>query len=93
VIALLREHGHEVTERRIEIDEWIEGMRSGEISEAFACGTAASIAPIAQLKGADFKVGDANAGPGQVAMTIRKALTDIQYGRAEDRHGWMLRLA
>jgi len=59
VIALLREHGHEVSERQIEIDEWIEGMRSGEISEAFACGTGASISPIGMLKGADFSVGTA----------------------------------
>jgi branched-chain amino acid aminotransferase len=23
---------------------------------------------------------------------LRKELTDIQYGRAEDRHGWLTRL-
>ncbi len=25
-------------------------------------------------------------------MALRKELTDIQYGRAEDRHGWLTRL-
>jgi len=93
VIALLQERGHEVIERQIDIQEWIDGVRAGEITEAFACGTAASIAPIALLKGSDFSVGDADAAPGAVAMGIRKALTDIQYGRAEDTHGWMLQLA
>jgi len=93
VITLLRERGHAVAERQIAIDEWIEGMRSGEIVEAFACGTGASISPIGQLKGADFSVGTVGGEPGEVTMGIRKALTDIQYGRAEDRHGWLLQLA
>jgi len=93
VITLLRERGHEVTERQIDIEEWIEGMRSGEISEAFACGTGASISPIGALKGSNFSVGTAGGEPGEVTMVIRKALTDIQYGRAPDPHGWMMRLA
>jgi branched-chain amino acid aminotransferase len=25
-------------------------------------------------------------------MSLRQELTDIQYGRAADRHGWMVRL-
>ena len=29
---------------------------------------------------------------GPLTMELRKELTDIQYGRAEDRHGWMTRL-
>jgi len=92
VIALLQERGHAVDERPIAIDEWIDGVRSGEISEAFACGTAASISPIGVLKGEDFSIGDPDAEPGEVTLSIRAALTDIQYGRAADPHGWMLRL-
>lgn len=93
VIQLLRDRGHDVTERRIAIDEWIDGVRSGEIAEVFACGTAASISPIGVLKGPDFSVGNADGEPGEVTMAIRAALTDIQYGRAPDRHGWLTRLA
>ncbi|MDR6990934.1 branched-chain amino acid aminotransferase [Luteimonas sp. 3794] len=92
VIQLLRDRGHTVTERRVEITEWIEGVRSGEIAEVFACGTAASISPIGVLKGHDFSVGDADAQPGEITMAIRKDLLDIQYGRAPDRHGWLTRL-
>jgi len=32
-------------------------------------------------------VGDGQ--PGKVTMKVRKTLTDIQYGRAEDPYGWM----
>ncbi len=92
VIQLLRDRGHEVVERRIDIAEWIDGVRSGEIAEVFACGTAASISPIGVLKGHDFSVGSADAEAGEVTMAIRRDLTDIQYGRAPDRHGWLTRL-
>ena len=67
-------------------------MASGEISEVFACGTAAVITPIGQLKGNGFAVGDINAPAGEVTMAIRKELTDIQYGRIPDRHGWLVKL-
>jgi len=33
-------------------------------------------------------VGDGKPGP--VAERLYAALTDIQYGRAPDRHGWMV---
>jgi branched-chain amino acid aminotransferase len=74
------------------IDEWKEGAASGEITEVFACGTAAVVTPIGQLKAADFTIGSADAAPGELTMSLRQELTDIQYGRVEDRHGWMMRL-
>ena len=66
--------------------------QSGKLTEVFACGTAAVITPIGQLKGKDFSVGDINAPAGEVTLALRKELTDIQYGRAADRHGWLVRL-
>lgn len=92
VLQLARDRGHAVENRRVRLDEWRDGVASGEIVEVFACGTAAVITPIAQLKAADFTIGSADAAAGEITMSLRKELTDIQYGRAEDRHGWMMRL-
>jgi branched-chain amino acid aminotransferase len=92
VIQLVRDRGLEVEEREVPIDEWRDGVTSGEISEVFACGTAAVITPIGELKGADFSVGDPSAPAGELTMSIRGELTDIQYGRVADRHGWLTRL-
>ena len=50
------------------------------------------VTPIALLKGEGFEAGSADAAAGPLTMELRKELTDIQYGRAEDRHGWMTRL-
>ncbi len=92
IIQLARDRGHQVQERKITIDEWREGIASGEITEAFACGTAAVVTPIAALKGRGFIAGDEHALAGKLTMSLRQELTDIQSGRQPDRHGWMQRL-
>ncbi|MYZ41965.1 branched-chain amino acid aminotransferase [Schauerella aestuarii] len=93
IIQLARDRGHAVEERAISIDEWRDGVTSGEISEVFACGTAAVVTPITMLKGKDFAVGNESAPAGELTMALRRDLTDIQYGRQPDRHGWMTQLA
>lgn len=92
ILQLARDRGLKVEERKVSIDEVKTGIASGDIAEVFACGTAAVVTPIGQLKGKAFTVGDINAPAGEVTMAIRKELTDIQYGRLPDRHGWMVRL-
>ena len=88
VLALARDAGRKVEERRVDIDEWRDGVRTGRIAEVFACGTAAVITPIGTLKWAG---GEATAGdgtPGETTMALRRALIDLQYGRAPDPYGW-----
>lgn len=92
LLQLARDRGHKVEQRPVSIDEWREGVTSGAISEVFACGTAAVVTPIAVLKGADFTIGSDDAKAGEMTMSLRQELTDIQYGRIPDPHGWMTRL-
>ena len=84
ILQLAADRGHKVQGRAVSIDEWREGVASGDIVEVFACGTAAVVAPIGQLKGHDF----VDEQPlGELALSLRQELTDIQYGRREDTHG------
>ena len=92
VIRLAKDRGHAVEERPVTLEEWKTGVTSGEITESFACGTAAVITPIGSLKGPDFAIGDTSTGPGELTMSLREELTDIQYGRKPDRHGWLTQL-
>lgn len=93
IITLAKDRGLTVEERTVPITEWIDGVNSGQITEVFACGTAAVVTPIGQLLGADgLTVGDINAPAGELTMSLREELTDIQYGRLPDRHSWMVRL-
>ena len=89
LLQLAIDRGHKVEGRGISLAQWREGVASGEIVEVFACGTAAVVTPIGVLKGKDFL----DVQPtGSLALSLREELTDIQYGRREDRHGWLVRL-
>ena len=50
IIELAGKMGHQVEERRFSIDEWRDGVTSGDITEIFACGTAAVVTPVGELK-------------------------------------------
>jgi branched-chain amino acid aminotransferase len=91
ILDLAGELGNKVEERRISIDEWRDGVGSGEITEVFACGTAAVITPLGRLAwaGGELSMGD-TAGP--VTASLREMLLDLQYGRTEDTHGWLHRI-
>jgi branched-chain amino acid aminotransferase len=94
ILTLAKEHGLDVEERRVHIDEWRDGIASGEITEVFACGTAAVITPVGTLVWDGGSVDSpTGAGTGAVTGRLRRALVDIQTGRATDTHGWLRRLA
>ncbi|MBQ7632467.1 MAG: branched-chain amino acid aminotransferase [Paludibacteraceae bacterium] len=83
LMTLARERGYKVTRRRIRLEEL------AQMSEAAACGTACVISPIDQVIDSERnKIYSFGAEPGPVLTELYRALQDIQYGRAEDKHGW-----
>ncbi|NLA65883.1 MAG: branched-chain amino acid aminotransferase [Leucobacter sp.] len=92
-IQLAKDRGVEVEERAVTVSEWRDGVANGEIVEAFACGTAAVITPIGQLKSEDGTIVDfGDAAPGALTMSLREELTGIQFGTVADTHGWVHRI-
>jgi branched-chain amino acid aminotransferase len=91
IIELGQRLGHKVEERKVDVDEWRDGVTSGEIAEVFACGTAAVLTSVGTLR---WRGGEATlaGGVGPVTREIREQLIDVQYGRAEDSYGWMHRV-
>ena len=92
LLQLARDRGHNVEQRPVAYDEWREGVASGDIVEAFACGTAAVVTPIGEIKSADDRGIVMPDVENRLALSLREELTGIQYGRVEDRHGWLYRL-
>lgn len=89
LLTVAAELGLSAQEGRISKEEWRELCASGQITETFACGTAAVITPVGSVKSADgeWTVGDGQPGP--ITMKLRQALLDIQTGAAADTHHWM----
>lgn len=93
VMTLAREMGIEVVERPLSVDELFEAGESGRLTEAFGTGTAAVVSPVGELAYRDkhIYIGDksVNNGIGELTMKLYTTLTDLQWGRAKDTHGWV----
>jgi branched-chain amino acid aminotransferase len=89
VIELARHWNEKVSERKVSIDELFEAHAAGRLKEVFGSGTAAVISPVGQIKYGDrvITINDNQTGP--VAQKYYNAITDIQYGKAEDPLGWI----
>ena len=93
ILKLAGEFGLTAEERRVPIQEWKDGVSSGDIREVFACGTAAIINPIGELHwDGGSAPSTAGEGGGEFTLALRNRLLDIQKGRSEDTHGWMTQL-
>ncbi len=88
IITLAREAGLTVEEKRVSIDDLEEGFKSKSLTEAFGCGTAAVVAPVAviNIRGVDYALPAVEAT--SIQNRIKKKLLDIRTGAAPDRHNW-----
>jgi len=87
-LTLMRDWGLRVAERQVPIDDVLAAARSGHLREAWGTGTAAVISPVGELayKGERFVI---NGGKiGELTQRLYQAITDIQYARVPDPHGW-----
>ncbi len=88
VIQMLKDMGLTVEERELPIAEVKEKYKSGELTEAFGTGTAATILMIQELADKEGKMifpeSKWKTGP-----AIKAALDAIREGSAPDVHGWL----
>jgi len=90
ILTLARDMGLTVREQAYGFDDMLGRIRSRQITEVMACGTAAVITGIRGFKledGTRIAVGDV--APGPVTSQLFEELQGIQYGRIADRHGWV----
>lgn len=90
LLTVAADLGIRAEEGKISVEDWRTGCSSGAITEVFACGTAAVITPVGQIKSRESGAWEVAGGrTGAVTMALRQALLDIQTGAAQDRHNWM----
>ena len=89
VIELAKHWNEKVSERKISIDELMQAHAAGSLKEVFGAGTAAVISPVGHIKYGEREVSVNDNQTGPVAMKYYNAITDIQYGKAEDPLGWI----
>ena len=90
VIALAERWQDKISERKISIDDLMDAHAAGKLQEVFGAGTAAVISPVGEIKFGDKAIAIGGGEVGPVAKKYYKAITDIQYGQAEDPMGWIV---
>jgi branched-chain amino acid aminotransferase len=89
ILTMAPDLGIPASEEQVSVQDWRAGCASGEITEAFACGTAAVVTPIGEVRDrkGSWMIGDGKPGP--VTLALREELLGIQFGRLPDPHGWI----
>ncbi len=88
IIALAKDKGITVEERKVTVAEIIAGAKNGTLTEAFAVGTAATVTQIGEIgyEGELYQLSDSNTRT--ISTGIAKELNEIRYGLAADKFGW-----
>lgn len=89
VLEMAPDLGIEAEERPIAIEEIIEGIDSGSVSEVFGVGTAAVISPVGKLnyKNKEYTINENKTG--KWSQKFFDTLTGIQYGELKDKYNWV----
>ena len=92
ILSVASDLGYQTEEVMISMDDWRDGVKSGEISEIFACGTAAVVSAVGTAKSAQGTWVTGDGKPGPITNQIRETLLGIQHGTIADKHGWNKRV-
>jgi branched-chain amino acid aminotransferase len=90
IMTLAKDLGKTVVEEQMDINWLLEKINDGSCTEAFMCGTASIVVPIAEFgddKGNKWVLPNNN---GPVAFSIKETLLGLQEGRLEDKYGWVI---
>ncbi|MEY3009983.1 MAG: hypothetical protein RLZZ314_625 [Bacteroidota bacterium] len=87
-IQLMERHGVEVEQRRVTVEELERSAQSGQLTEAFGLGTAATVSPICTLglPSGDWDLPDL--ATWKIGPQVKSLLNAVRYGTGEDPFGW-----
>jgi branched-chain amino acid aminotransferase len=88
IITLAMDAGIAIEEAPYSFEDWKDDAASGRLKEVFACGTAAVVAAIGEIRftGGVRVIADGQDGP--LTQRLRSQLTGLQRGTVADHHGW-----
>jgi len=88
IITLAKDLGVQTEERRVSLDDLIDGLKKGTVTEAFGAGTAAVVSQIAviNIHGIDYELPLADANSFQ--QRVKQKLSNLRRGLEPDTQGW-----
>ena len=88
IMELAEKWGYVAEQRKVSVQELIDGIKAGTVSEAFAAGTAATITHIDRIgyEGQDFTLPPVEGR--EFSNKVLEYLNQLRYGKIEDPFGW-----
>ncbi|WKZ60210.1 MAG: branched-chain amino acid aminotransferase [Cyclobacteriaceae bacterium] len=88
ILTLAKELNMEAEERKVSLDDLIDGFKNGTLTEAFGAGTAAVVSNIEviNIHGTDYQL--PKAGPESFQQRVKQKLYSIRHGNEPDTHQW-----
>lgn len=91
ILTIAKDLGMTVSERNFTVAELLErAAKPG--TEAALSGTAAVLAPVGTFIHNDKEYSVGSGKPGPTTERLRQALNNIQWGKSEDKHGWLTKV-
>lgn len=91
VLEIAAKWGVPVEERKVSVQEVVDGLRNGKLTDAFGAGTAATIAQIAKIGYRDEVFTLAPIESRGISNKIGTYLNDLKSGKIADEFGWLLK--
>lgn len=88
IVEIAEHWGLKVEQRKVLVNELIDGIKQGNVTEAFAAGTAVTLSPISEIgfEGNLYSLPDPNTM--EFSKKVLTYLNDLRYGRIKDEFGW-----
>ena len=88
-ITMLRDAGHTVTERNIDIQEIVDAYQAGTLTETFGTGTAAVVSKVQKIShnGVELNLDQSKT---VIADKVKGLIDGLRYGDVEDKWGWVV---
>lgn len=92
VVDIARDWGYEVEERKVSVEEVVNAMKEGRLSEAFGAGTAATIAQISAINfdGTTYELPPIEGR--EFSNKVLDYLTAYKHGKVADKFGWIMKV-
>lgn len=89
LLQIALDKGYEVEERKVSVEEIIEGLKNGSVTEVFGVGTAVVVSPFSAVgyEGVDLALPEITEA--SVSQILKTSLNNIRTGKEEDTHGWV----
>lgn len=88
IMELAKHWGYKAEERKVSIQELVDGIKNGTVTEAFAAGTAATLTAISEI---GFEGETLSLPPSEnfeFAGKVVGYLNKLRYGKIDDEFGW-----